>query len=276
MIDLDYYYSQKITNQKSFLWKRRLLKHGEIKKICFLFLRFMLFSALIILTAASLYYGGSFIARSPYFALQDIRFEGCKKNVKPQELMSLAHLREGYNILALNLQEISQKILANPWVKDVRIERNFPHQLIIEITERVPVALASQEDLFLVDREGNLFKKVERQDNIDMPVITGLSLSEPNTQRVKEILDFLETAEHIGVFPTRTVSEVHVDGDYGITLYTLTENIPIQMDLKNYSKKLVLLRSLKEDLAKRKIEPQAIEIISLDEARVKIASSSKS
>jgi len=275
MIDLDYYYSRKITNQKSFLWKRRLLKHGEIKKICFLFLRRMLFPALIILTAASLYYGGSFIARSPYFALHDIRFEGCK-NVKPQELMSLANVRQGYNILALNLREISQKIIANPWVKDVRIERNFPHQLIIEITERVPVALASQEDLFLVDREGDLFKKVERQDNIDMPVITGLSLSEPSTQRVKEILDFLETAEHMGVFPTRTVSEVHVDGDYGITFYMLTENISIQMDLKNYSEKLALLRSLKEDLAKRKIEPQAIEIISLDEARVKIASSSKS
>jgi cell division protein FtsQ len=275
MIDLDYYYSRKITNQKSFLWKRRLLKHGEIKKICFLFLRRMLFAGLIILTAASLYYGGSFIARSPYFALHDIRFEGCK-NVKPQELMSLANVRQGYNILALNLREISQKIIANPWVKDVRIERNFPHQLIIEITERVPVALASQEDLFLVDREGDLFKKVERQDNIDMPVITGLSLSEPSTQRVKEILDFLETAEHMGVFPTRTVSEVHVDGDYGITFYMLTENISIQMDLKNYSEKLALLRSLKEDLAKRKIEPQAIEIISLDEARVKIASSSKS
>ena len=275
MIDLDYSYSRKITNQKSFPWKRRLIKHGEIKKICFLFFRRMLFPALIILTAASLYYGGSFIARSPYFALHDIRFEGCK-NVKPQELMSLANVRQGYNILALNLREISQKIIANPWVKDVRIERNFPHQLIIEITERVPVALASQEDLFLVDREGDLFKKVERQDNIDMPVITGLSLSEPSTQRVKEILDFLETAEHMGVFPTRTVSEVHVDGDYGITFYMLTENISIQMDLKNYSEKLALLRSLKEDLAKRKIEPQAIEIISLDEARVKIASSSKS
>lgn len=272
MIDLDYYYSQKITNQKSFLWKKRLLKHGEIKKIYFFSLRLMLFSALIILTAASLYYGGRFIACSPYFALQDIRFEGCK-NVKPQELMGLAHLRQGYNILALNLREISQEVIANPWVKDVRIERNFPHQLIIEITERVPVALASQDGLFLVDREGDLFKKVERQDNIDMPVITGLSFSEPNTQRVKEIVDFLETAEHMGVFPLRTVSEVHVDGDYGITLYMLTENIPIQMDLKNYSKKLALLRNLKEDLVKRKIEPQAIEIISLDEARVKIASS---
>jgi hypothetical protein len=67
-----------------------------------------------------------------------------------------------------------------------------------------------------------------------------------------------------------------VDGDYGITLYTLTENIPIQMDLKDYSEKLVLLRSLQEDLENRNIEPQAIEIISLDEARVKIASSSKS
>ena len=246
-----------------------------MKKVYFLFLRLMLVSVFVILTAASLYYGGSYVARSPYFVLHDIRFEGCK-NTTPQELMRLANIRQGYNILALNLQEISRRIISNPWVKDVRIERNFPHQLIIKIAERVPVALVSQDDLFLVDQEGDLFKKVERQDNIDMPVITGLSLSEPSTQRVKEILDFLETAEHMGVFPVRTVSEIHVDGDYGITLYTLTENISIQMSLKDYSEKLALLRSLKEDLAKRKIEPQAIEIISLDEARVKIASSSKS
>ena len=276
MIDLDYYYSRKITNEKSLPWEKRLLKHGEIKKNCFLFLRLMLFSALIILTAASLYYGGSFMARSPYFALHDIRFEGCT-NVTPRELTSLANVRPGYNIFTLNLQEISQKIITNPWVKDVRIERNLPHQqLIIRITERVPVVLASQKDLFLVDREGDLFKKVERQDNIDMPVITGLSPSEPNTQRIKKILGFLKTAEHMGIFPLRIISEVHVEGDYGVILYTLTDNISIRMNLKNYSEKLALLKNIKEDLAKRKIETQAIEIISSDEARVKIASSSKS
>jgi hypothetical protein len=32
----------------------------------------------------------------------------------------------------------------------------------------------NQGDLFLVDRGGDFIKKVERQDNIDMPVITGL------------------------------------------------------------------------------------------------------
>jgi len=276
MIDLDYSYSRKITNQKSFLWKRRLIKHGEMKKVYFLFLRLMLVSVFVILTAASLYYGGSYVARSPYFVLHDIRFEGCK-NTTPQELMRLANIRQGYNILALNLQEISRRIISNPWVKDVRIERNLPHQqLIIRITERVPVVLASQKDLFLVDREGDLFKKVERQDNIDMPVITGLSPSEPNTQRIKKILGFLKTAEHMGIFPLRIISEVHVEGDYGVILYTLTDNISIRMNLKNYSEKLALLKNIKEDLAKRKIETQAIEIISSDEARVKIASSSKS
>jgi cell division protein FtsQ len=275
MIDLEYYYSRKITNQKSYPWKKRLLKRGAIKKVYFLFSRFIFFSALVIVTAALLFYGGSFIARSSYFVLQDIRFEGCK-NVNPEELMKLAHLRQGNNILTVNLQKISQTIVANPWVKNVRIERNFPHQLMIKITERVPVVLAMQDDLFLVDREGNLFKKVERQDNIDMPVITGLPLSEPNTLRIKELFNFLETADRMGIFPFNTVSEVHVDGDYGITVYTLTENIPIQMDLKNYTGKLALLRNLKEDLAKRNIEPQAIEIMSSDEARVKVASYSKS
>jgi len=272
MIDLDYSYCRKISNQKSFPWKRRLLKQGETKRIYF---RLVLFSALIILTASSLYYGGGFIARSHYLAVEDIRFEGYK-NVSPNALMNLACLKPGDNILAVDVKEVSQRINANPWVKEVKIERNFPHLLIIKITERIPVALASKEKLFLVDREGGVFKEVEPPDDIDMPVITGLSLSEPYNQRVIEVLDFLDAAERMGVFPRSEVSEVHVDSDYGITLYTLKEGIPIQMDLKNCSEKLVLLRSLKEDLAKRQIEPQAIDIISLDEAHVKVSSSSQS
>ena len=275
MVDLNYYYSRKITNRKSFPWKRRLLKRIEVKKIWFLFLRIILFFALVMLTATSVYYGRDFIARSPYLILCDIRFEGCK-NLNPEELMGLAHLKRGSNILALDLKEITQRIITNPWVKEVKIERNLPHRLVIKITERVPVALADQEKLFLVDRDGNLFKEVEPQDYLDMPIITGLSFSASNAQRVQEVLTLLDTADQMGAFSKKNISEVHMEDGGWITLYTLTDSIPIQMKLKNYKEKLSLLRSLKKELANRQIKPQAIEIISLDEAHVKIASSSKS
>ncbi len=73
--------------------------------------------------------------RSPYFALQDIRFEGVI--IQAPGAHETANVREGANLLTVNLQEISQKIIADPWVKDVRIERIFPHQLCIKIIERV-------------------------------------------------------------------------------------------------------------------------------------------
>ena len=273
MINLDYYYPKKIINNKPLTGKRRQIETIGVKKVLSFVRRITFFCTLIILTAILFHYGLNLILHSSYLRLEDIRFEGCN-NIKPQDLMNQAQLERGDNLLWLNLKEISQKIISNPWVKEVKIERNFPHTLIIKITERVPVALVHQEKIFLVDEDGNLFKELEPQDPFDFPIITG-SLPTDNTQLLKAVLNFLNTADSLGVIPKNNVSEVHLEGEGRITLYTLNENIPIRMELTHYAEKLSFLQRLKEELAKRQIEPQRIEIISLDEAHIKVSSSVK-
>lgn len=210
---------------------------------------------------------------SSYLQLENIRIEGCN-NVSPQDLITRAQLERGTNIISLNLKEIYQKIITNPWIKEVKIERNFPHTIIIKIVERVPVALVHQGKFFLVDQEGNPFKELEPRDPVDFPVITGVFPSSSRNQ-LKAVLKFLDTADHLGVIPKNNVAEVHLEEEGEITLYPLSDNIPIKMELTQYAEKLSFLQRLKEELAKRQIEPQQIEIISLDEAHIKLASSVK-
>lgn len=273
MFDLDYFYSQRITNRRFLLRKRTFIQPGEIKKLFFPFIRMVLFLSLIFVTTIPLNYVGDLVVSSSYLALRHIRFEGCN-NVHPQELIKLTQVREGTNILFLHLEELAQRINANPWVKEVKIEKVFPHLLNIKVEERVPVALINHEKLFLVDREGNLFKEVEPNDNTDLPVITGISFSELNAQLIKEVLNLLDNADQVGILPKEEVSEVHFDKDYGLTFYTLKDAIPIRMGIGDFQEKLKLLASIKEDMEVRRIEPKAIDIISLEEAHVKVASSS--
>ena len=267
------FYSRKIRNRRFLLGKKKDFKRKKVKKYFSYTIRYTFCLLIILVTSTLLNYLGNFIIHSPYFALKDIRFEGCRK-VSPQELMKLAEIRKGANIFAINLTELAQRLKFNPWIKEAKIERIFPYALKIIVNERTPVALVSHKKLFFVDKEGVLFKEVEPNDNMDMPVITGLSSSELRPHILKNILDLLDTADQIGVLPKDMVSEVHIDSNYGLTLYTLQDATPIRLGFRDYRKKLNLLTRIREDLYNRKIRPKAIDFVSSDMAHVRLASSS--
>lgn len=245
---------------------------NAIANLFFRSFRVVLFLLLVVGTSILLNYLGSFIVHSSLLSLKDIHFEGCQ-NVTPQELMKTADVKKGKNILAIDLEKLARHLKDNPWVKDVMVKRVFPHRLKINISERVPVALAHHKRLFLVDNEGVLFKEVEPGDDIDMPIITGLSFSKPNAQLIKEIFALLDTAEETGALPKDTVSEVHVERDDGFIVYTLQRAMPIRISARDYKRKFNLFARINEDLNNRQIEPKRIDLVSPEVAHVKLASS---
>ena len=180
------YNSRRIPNRRLLQRRRKLLKQGTIRKFFFRTFRTLLFLFFVLITSILFNSLGNFIVHSSWLSLKDVRFEGCQ-HVTPQELMKLAGVKKGMNIFDLNLEKVAQRLKGNPWVKEVKIKRVFPHRLQISIKERIPVALAYHKRLLLVDNEGVLFKEVERDDDIDMPVITGLSSFKPTINSVPEI-----------------------------------------------------------------------------------------
>jgi len=266
------YSTRKIHNRRSRYRGKKFFTLAKIKRFFLFAGRTTFCLSLILISSVLLHFLINFIMHSPYLAIKDTQFEGCH-NVSPQELMMLADLKPGTNIFTVSLKGISRRISANPWVKEVKIRRTFPHILTVTVNERVPVALVNHKKLFLVDDEGILFKEVEAKDKADMPIITGLSFSQANSDRIKNIINLLKLADKEAVLPMEMVSEVNFDDQYGITIYTLQDAVPIRIGFGNYEEKLALLATVQEDLYTRQVDPGGIEIISPEVAYVKKLSS---
>ncbi len=82
----------------------------------------------------------------------------------------------GESIFKIKPKDIKKRLETIPWVKKAEIIRKFPGTVVIDIEERVPVAMVSLDGkLFYIDDEGTVFKEASKKDNKDLPVAVGFS-----------------------------------------------------------------------------------------------------
>ncbi|MEO6432543.1 MAG: cell division protein FtsQ/DivIB [Sphingomicrobium sp.] len=74
----------------------------------------------------------------------------------------------------VNIGTIRQRLLAFGWVKDARISRRLPDNLVIDIVERRPSALwQNDRGLTLIDEEGVVLDTVRVGNMPDLPLLIG-------------------------------------------------------------------------------------------------------
>ncbi len=99
---------------------------------------------------------GAFVfLRSPYFAV--VEFQVAGNTVLSDEEIVARCGRTHESIFAFDLDKSAALIEANPWVESARLRRKLPGTIIIEVTERSPVAfLPSGDKNWLVDDTGRI------------------------------------------------------------------------------------------------------------------------
>ena len=110
--------------------------------------------------------------------------------VRGSHFLSEGEVREllgpavGENILGLDIDALKARLRASPWVADARVGRTLPDTLKVEIRERVPLALAECERLYLMDGDGGLIDIYgPRTAAFDLPIVRGLQGLEGETRR---------------------------------------------------------------------------------------------
>lgn len=74
----------------------------------------------------------------------------------------------------VDIAAIRQRIEALSWVQEARVSRRLPDTLVVSITERTPVAVWQHEQqLYLVDTEGEVLEEVALDAMPDLPLIIG-------------------------------------------------------------------------------------------------------
>jgi cell division septal protein FtsQ len=74
------------------------------------------------------------------------------------------------NLLILDINTLKEKLLVHPWIKDIRVRKNFPSTLKISILERRPAALLKKNGIFLIDREVIKLQEVDSLLRWDFPL----------------------------------------------------------------------------------------------------------
>jgi len=207
-----------------------------------------------------------YFQRSVPLNVGEVSIMGCM-NVTESELVNLANVDFKASLANLDLREISSRLAKHPWVEKAKVKRDWSRRaLIIEVQERIPQALILLDDLYLVDRHGQVFKKAEPGDQLDFPVLTGLETREVRERDpqavnlVGQALELLGILRQRKIFTPRDVSEIHLSKQNGLTIFTLKGGIPIRLGSGELADKINRLEKVLPDLQQKIKEVEYLDL----------------
>jgi cell division protein FtsQ len=190
-----------------------------------------------------------YLLTSPYVKLEQIIVKGVREDLK-QEIIKLSCSDADASLLAINLGELKAEIERHPWIKAARLEKRFPHTLVIEAEQEHPRAIVALDRLYFMNRLGTLFKEVDLNASLDYPIITFDRAKGPLTDKhlalAAHVLDAV--ASERGPWSLQDLSEVHLKSDGRVSLYFQSLPAAIHARTGDLAVKLVRLRRVLEDL----------------------------
>lgn len=193
---------------------------------------------------------------SDYFGVDKVSITNLRR-LSSDEIMAESDIKGGDNIFRLDLELIGRKIEENPWVARAEVERIFPREVAIRITEREERAIIDLGYLYYVDKNGEIFKGLTAGDRLDYPVITGMNrkyfLDQPKQARamLQQAVALIEQLAERSSFSIDEVSEINVDTKTGFTLTTCRGGIPIRLGKEGFEPKLARLEKIYGEVQQR-------------------------
>ncbi len=258
------------TPVKSRLEAKKYRLQRRSKHILRELLRTLLVLVVISVIGAGMIFGYNFTISSPYFEIKEIVVRGCKE-LTEKEILSYAAIKPSQNLLAINLGTIARRIESNPWVKEASIGREFPNRLIIDLQERTAVALVKRENGFnLMDLDGVAFKKLEKNDEVDIPVLNVYYSDGDDSALFTKSLELLRYLSASKEFPTiRNIAEIHGNEVFGLSLFT-DGGLCIRLGFDSYENKLKRLNAVMADLERRNMKLGFLLIDLNDPAKIAV------
>lgn len=206
----------------------------------------------VLLGASALFMMGyAAVIHSDYFRTETIRIEG-NRRLAAKEILEKAHIRRGDNLLALNLRLVRERLLDHPWIESVRVSRDIPATIKIEIREHAPLARIEWDRPFLIDTRGRVFKEAGPGDPRDLPLISGIDVDAagleqpgPVMRSVVQVLQLSRSKDSGIAFAD--IERVQVDPELGITL-TLKNRRRIKLGADAYEAKFERFKQLRVQL----------------------------
>lgn len=188
----------------------------RIKTLIILFcaLTFLTIASIIALTA-----GGN-----RFFTVEMIEISGNEK-IPDREVVKRSGIKAGHTSMFFIEEKAESLIEKNPWVKDVQITKEFPGKVKIEIDESGIFCITVDEsDIpYYLSPEGEKIGKADYEYGLDFPVIRTQRKVTRNT--LEEAIRILKLSKISTILRWEEISEVRVDEDFGIRIFTTDKRL---------------------------------------------------
>jgi cell division protein FtsQ len=180
----------------------------------------------------------------PYFGPVKISYNGIR-HYTPAVIEQLLGENGKANWLRFDVNAATSKISSFPGVQAVSVEKKFPDSVIIQVEERVPVAMTlvavgNRSVPVMLDKTGAVFLPMEMvKTDSELPLISGLPL-ENSAQGIRLDKMYRPLFEQIASLQSRkqkyftALSEIHVlskeYGNYELAVYPIHSRVRVLMD----------------------------------------------
>jgi cell division protein FtsQ len=213
-------------------------------------------------------FGGHQLVRhviaSPRFALREIRADATL-HVAHEEIVALAGVSPGDRLLAVDTDSVAARVATHPWVATVRVRRQLPSALAIDVVERRAVASALLGTLYLIDEAGRPFKRATLDEADGLPVLTGIGREHYTASRAAAEAAFREALGLLAAYRTEgrpALSEIHIDPRSGFSLVLFDGGGEVLLGRGDWSGKLARLDEILAALGPR--GPAALRAVHLE------------
>lgn len=192
----------------------------------------------------------SFLISDSRFKIADVSFRGHHSLMEEQLLDWLGPIH-GENLFTYDLTKTSERLAEHPWILSASVQRKFPQEIQIELTERVPYARVKFEKIFLMDNFGVILSE-ETPKYKDLPLIVqsnkGAKPENFSGDKVIQSLKFMHYFNKLSFFENNPLDIAELKGDSRIIFFTRNRDLQIQMSMEalteGFKKFMIVLDTL--------------------------------
>lgn len=252
---------EKVKPKKEKKKTKKLTKKQEIaRKKRKAFLRLVKWATLILLLIG----GGIGFLLSSFFNIKKIEIVGNNKLTR-DEAISLSQIEIEENTFKLSKNKIEKNIKQNAYVESVKIKRNLPSTILIEIEERVPTYMITFANAYAYINNQGYFVEISKE-KLELPIITGYATKEEDIQlgerlctedlqKLDDILQIMKAAESNEIANIVTKINISDKQDYVLELKSEKKTVHVG-DTSNLSTKMLYIKEIIEQ--NKKIEGEIL------------------
>lgn len=117
-----------------------------------------------------------FLARERKGVVSRVLVAG-NERVATEVIQSAGHTLYGTALMTLDRAAAAKAVERLPWIRRASVEPQLPDAVVIRVVEYEPYALQlSDGKLYIVDKEGYVFKEAAPDEAFDLPILTGMKV----------------------------------------------------------------------------------------------------